>query len=210
MGCAIGPNAPILLVTSEGTLTNTTQVTDGVDLSSLYIVDNNIASVLSDSYGSCEEMLGTAGNQFSNTIWEQAAAEGITVAVAAGDNGSAGCDPTVASPDAAVLGLAVTGDASTPFNVAVGGTDFDFSTLPVTPPNQYWGSSTNNSPQQGSALQYIPETPWDDSTCAALYPAPCTAVDSEGSDLKAGGGGISNCTVTNSSGNCTTSGYTKP
>jgi subtilase family serine protease len=207
---AIAPNATILLVVSESTLTNTAQVTDGADLSSLYIVDNNLAPILSDSFGSCEEALGTAGNQFSNSLWEQAAAQGITVAVAAGDNGSAGCDPTVASPDAAVGGLAVTGDASTPFNVAVGGTDFDFSTLPTTPPNKYWGSATNNSPQQGSALQYIPETPWDDSTCAALYPAPCTAVDSEGSDLSAGSGGFSNCTVTNSSGNCTTSGYTKP
>jgi hypothetical protein len=207
---AIAPNANILLVVSESTLTNEAQVTDGADLSSLYIVDNNLAPILSDSFGSCEEELGTAGNQFSNALWEQAAAQGITVAVAAGDNGSAGCDPTSASPDAAVLGLAVTGDASTPFNVAVGGTDFDFSTLPVTPPNQYWGSATNNSPQQGSALQYIPETPWDDSTCAALYPAPCNTVDPEGSDLFAGSGGPSNCTVTNSSGACTTSGYAKP
>jgi subtilase family serine protease len=207
---AVAPNATILLVTSEGTLTNTAQVTDGIDLSSLYIVDNNLAPILSDSYGSCEFMLGTTGNAFINSLWEQAAAQGITVAVAAGDNGSAGCDPTTASPNAAVGGIAVTGEASTPFNVAVGGTDFDFSTIPVTPPNQYWGSATSNSPQQGSALQYIPETPWDDSTCAALYPAPCTAVDSQGLDLSAGSGGPSNCTTSSSSACQAGSGNAKP
>jgi hypothetical protein len=206
---AIAPNAKILFVTSESTITNTTQVTDGIDLSSLYIVDNNIASVLSDSYGTCEQGLGTAGNQFINALWEQAAAQGITVAVASGDNGSAGCDPTAANPNAATLGIAVGGEASTPFNVAVGGTDFDASTLPTTPPNQYWGAT--NTGQQGSALKYIPETTWDDSLCAINYPTACTTVDSHAADISAASGGPSNCTVTNSSGNCTAgSGYPKP
>jgi subtilase family serine protease len=34
--------------------------------------------------------LGAAGNAFYNALWQQAAAEGITVLVAAGDNGAAG------------------------------------------------------------------------------------------------------------------------
>jgi hypothetical protein len=205
---AIAPNAKVLLVTSESTLTNFAQVTDGIDLSSLYIVDNNVAAVLSDSYGSCEKGLTTAGNQFSNSLWEQAAAQGITVVVASGDTGSAACDPTTAVPNAAVNGLAVTGDSSTPFNVSVGGTDFDPSTLPTTPPNQYWGAT--NSGGQGSALQYIPEVTWDDSLCAFNFPTACTSVDSSGSDIAAAGGGLSTCTVTDSNGNCTTSGYARP
>ena len=207
---AIAPNAKILFVTSQSTVTNSlTQVSDGIDLSSLYIVDNNIASVLSDSYGTCERGLGTAGNQFVNSLWEQAAAQGITVVVASGDNGSAGCDPTAANPNAATLGIAVGGEASTPFNVAVGGTDFDASTLPTAPPNQYWGAT--NTGQQGSALKYIPETTWDDSLCAINYPTACTTVNSHGADIAAASGGPSNCTVTNSSGNCTAgSGYLKP
>jgi subtilase family serine protease len=205
---AIAPNATILLVTSESTQANSGQVTDGIDLSSLYAVDNNIAPVLSDSYGSCEQGLTTAGNQFSNILWEQAAAQGITVVVASGDTGSAACDPTTTVPNAAVNGLAVTGEASTPFNVAVGGTDFDPSSLPTTPPNQYWGA-TNNA-QQGSALKYIPEVAWDDSPCAFNFPAACTGVDSSGSDIAAAGGGLSTCTITDSNGNCTTSGYAKP
>ena len=49
-------------------------------------------SIMSISYGQCENSLGTAGNAFENALWQQAAAQGITVVVAAGDNGAAGCD----------------------------------------------------------------------------------------------------------------------
>ncbi len=65
-------------------------------------------------------------NIFLNQLWEQAAAQGITVLVSTGDNGSAGCD----NDDTqyyAVGGQAVSGFASTPYNVAVGGTDFFYS-----------------------------------------------------------------------------------
>src|SRR6202795_3981335 len=161
---AVAPGATILLVTSSSTLSNPTQITAGIDLSALYAVDNNLASVISESYGSCEPGLGAAGNQFYNALWEQAASQGITVVVSTGDSGSAGCDPTAAFPNEATNGLAVSGLASTPFNVAVGGTDFDASAQPVTPPNPYW--SATNGPTFASALQYIPETTWDYSLCA--------------------------------------------
>src|SRR5262249_33080590 len=63
-----------------------------------------------------------------------------------------------------------------------------------------------------SALGYIPETPWNDSTCAANYlanpAAPCTSVDLGGLDLHAGGGGASNC-ATSTTTTCT-AGYPKP
>ena len=44
--------------------------------------------------------------------------------VSAGDNGSAGCD---GGTDFAVNGQAVNGFGSTPYNVSVGGTDFEYS-----------------------------------------------------------------------------------
>jgi len=79
--------------------------------------------------------------------------------VSSGDNGSAGCDAfDVQSPAPVVMGLQVSGYASTPYNVAVGGTDFN----EITNPGQYW-STTNNSLTQASALGYIPETTWNDS-----------------------------------------------
>jgi len=192
---AVAPNAKILLVTSSTTQSNPSQITPGIDLSALYAVDNNLASVISESYGSCEPSLGSAGNLFYNSLWEQAAAQGITVVVSTGDSGSAGCDPDPSgvSPNAAVDGLAVSGIASTPFNVAVGGTDFDATAQPVTPPNQFW--SANNGPTFASALKYIPETTWDDSACAINFPTACNSVDPNGFDLAAGSGGPSNCAI---------------
>jgi len=213
---AVAPGANIIFVTSQSTQANPTQVIGGVDLSAMYIVDNNLAPILSESYGLCEPFILTSGNTFYNSLWEQAAAEGITVVVASGDSGSAGCDNSNVEI-AAGNGLAVSGAASTPFNVAIGGTDFDdFQNW--TP---YW-STTNNGTTGASVLGYIPEIPWDDSACAAGYPATaCTSPAQDGSDLSAGSGGPSSCiqaTVDNS-GNitCATNstfpngiGYSKP
>ena len=205
---AVAPGATILLVTSSTTQSNPTQITPGIDLSALFAVDNNLASVISESYGACEPSLGSTGNLFYSALWEQAAAQGITVVVSTGDSGSAGCDPDPSgtSPNAAVDGLAVSGIASTPFNVAVGGTDFDASAQPVTPPNQFW--SATNGPTFASALMYIPETTWDDSLCAINFPTACNTVDQFGADLSAGSGGPSNCAIF--SGNNCSKGYAIP
>ncbi|MGB8802494.1 MAG: Ig-like domain repeat protein [Candidatus Acidiferrales bacterium] len=151
---AIAKGATIKFVTSA--ITNTTL---GVDLSALYAVDHNVATVMSESYGICELGLGTAGNQFYNSVWQQAAAQGITVMVSSGDSGSAGCDSQDNPPPApAEYGLQVNGFSSTPYNVSVGGTDFNDLSNPTT----YW-SSTNNPTTQLSAKSYIPEVPWNDS-----------------------------------------------
>jgi hypothetical protein len=175
---AVAKNATIKLVVSE-----TTESTLGIDLSALYIVDNNIAPVMSESYGACEASLGVAGNAFYNTLWEQAAAQGITVMIAAGDIGSATCDlPGVV---AAQGGLAVSGTASTPFNVALGGTDFDDVANQAT----YW-NATNTSTTQASAKSYLPEITWNDS-CAQSGLNGCTASSGD-LNVTAGGGGPSN------------------
>ncbi len=184
---AVARNATIDLVVSE-----TTEATHGIDLSSLYIVDNNLAPVMSVSYGACEAYLTNAGNFFYSNLWEQAAAQGITVLVASGDMGSATCDGFGLAP-AAEFGLAVSGQASTPFNVAVGGTDFNDSNVWST----YWNPS-NNSITQSSAKSYIPETTWNDSCARFGTPVSCSSVSEYGEDLVAGGGGPSNCV--NSSG----------
>lgn len=148
---AIAPNATIKFVVSAGT-----NSTDGVDLSSLYIVDNNLAPVMSASFGECEQSLGQAENTFFNNLWEQAAAQGITVAISSGDNGPAGCDSAEQTTPAAG-GLAVNGLASTPFNIAVGGTQFNENSNP----GAYWAPT--NSANETSALGYIPENVWNES-----------------------------------------------
>jgi len=184
---AVAKGATIDLVVSEST-----ETTPGVDLSALYIIDNNLAPIMSESYGACEADLGASGNQFYSTLWEQAAAQGITVLMAAGDSGSAGCDSANLGEIAAQYGLAVSGLASTPFNVAVGGTDFNLNATNV---GTYW-SQTNTSGSQASAKSYIPESTWNDY-CAAGASCPPTSISTtylnEGLYLFAGGGGRSSC-----------------
>jgi hypothetical protein len=187
---AVAPGADIKLVVSE---TSQSDGTDGVDASAIYIVDNNIAPVLSESFGSCEANLGTAGNQFYSTLWQQAAAEGITVVVSAGDNGAAACDPPSnnATESAASQGIGVSGIASTPYNVAMGGTDFDQAGNQTT----FWNTCTGTpcaTTTPFSVKGYIPESTWNDS-CAATGLSGCGSVTSTSASLNfvAGSGGPS-------------------
>jgi subtilase family serine protease len=158
---AVAPKAKIIMVATP--FTNTDGL-GGVDLSAEYIVDNNVAPVMSDSYGNCEANLGTNGNAFYNALWQQAAAEGITVSVSAGDNGSAGCDNPNTETSAAD-GIGVSGLASTPYNVAMGGTDFDQANIQST----FWDTCAGTPCTTGtlSAKGYIPEITWNDSCAAA-------------------------------------------
>jgi hypothetical protein len=177
---AVAPGATVNLISSAPT-----ETTSGIDLSALYAVDNNVAAVISMSFGECEQQLGTSGNQFYNSLWEQAAAQGITVVVSAGDEGSAGCDD-FNKQQTATNGLAVSGPASTPFNIAVGGTDFDQNNNW----SQYW-NTTNNAVTQASAKGYIPEIPWNDS-CAQIGISGCGPSPPQGPlNIVAGSGGPS-------------------
>jgi hypothetical protein len=175
-----GAVAPAAIIKFVATQTTQTDGVDGISASGFYIVNNNIADVLSQSYGFCE---AGADNVDQNLLWQQAAAQGITVVVAAGDNGPAGCDDQN-SQSTAAGGNAVNGAASTPYNVAVGGTDFDDATTQTT----FW-NATNTSPSQTSAKGYIPEMPWND-TCAAAGITGCTSASANLS-LIAGSGGAS-------------------
>jgi len=176
---AVAPGAAIKFVLSAST-----PASAGIDLSALYIVEHNLAGVMSESYGECEQALGTAGNAFYNSLWEQAAAQGITVVISSGDGGSAGCD-NFGTQQTAKQGLAVTGFASTPFNVSVGGTDFD----QVNNWAAYWNST--NDATGTSAKSYIPEIPWSEN-CAQIGLTGCGASAPNGSvNIVAGSGGPS-------------------
>src|SRR5215475_4178184 len=75
---AIAPKATIKFVTSQSAFTDGLS---GVDASAVFAVDNNLAAVISESYGACESGLGTAGNLFYQLLWQPAAVQGITVVV---------------------------------------------------------------------------------------------------------------------------------
>jgi subtilase family serine protease len=210
---AVAKGATIDYVVSQGT-----EVMQGTDLSAIYIVNNNLAPIMSYSYGQCELFLGTSGNAFYKTLWQQAAAQGITVLLASGDSGAAGCDN--AGVQGASDGTAVNGLSSTSYNVSVGGTDFYM-------PNggtAYW-NPTNNANTQASAKGYVPETSWNEScTNSALNTSGtfsgqtpeqiCNSGSAAAQGLLSvvgGGGGPSACVQSNgSSSSSCRGGYPKP
>jgi len=170
---AVAKNANINLVIAASTNT-----TFGGDTAATYIVNNSVAPILSESFGACEPALA-GQNSFYNTTWQGAVAVGITVIVASGDNGSAACDiDEVNGPPSqpALDGLQVNGIASTPFNVAVGGTDFNDTGNPT----QYW-STSNNPTTMASALGYVPEATWNDSCTNAIFVTLGYGANAEGS-----------------------------
>ncbi|MGA3193455.1 MAG: protease pro-enzyme activation domain-containing protein [Terriglobales bacterium] len=142
-----------------------TFLVDGITNSIEYIVENNLSDIMSISYGSCEAVEGVGGNAFNSQAFEQAAAQGISVFIASGDNGPAECDDQNDSLE--VLGYAAGAESSTPYSVAVGGTELagECATFGVgcSQSNyaKYWGTSTNGY-YLSSALEYIPEVPWNE------------------------------------------------
>jgi hypothetical protein len=151
---AIARNATIVFVTSTN-----------VDTSITYAIDNNVAPIISISYGLCESEISLAESNTEASQYQQANAQGITVIAASGDAGAADCDTSYP----ARRGLSVDVPSSLPYVTGIGGTTFNEGS------GAYW-NATNNS-YGGSALSYIPEVVWNDSSAT--------------NSLSAGGGGAS-------------------
>ena len=152
---AVAPGAKIKVVASWDSGT-----TDGAALSAIYIVEQNLAQIVNVSFTNCEQNLGPDGNAFWSSLWQQAAAQGMSVFVASGDSSSTACAPAggfFGLPGTDVI--AVNGISSTPYNTSVGGTEFD-------EPEAAGGDSvfwhTTNGSDQSSAIGYIPEMAWND------------------------------------------------
>jgi subtilase family serine protease len=208
---AVAPGATINLYTAADT-----SVQSGLYLAAQRAVDDDQASILSTSYGECEQDLGSAGNQFWYSLWEQAAAQGQTSFVSAGDGGPAGCD-NFDNDQPAQYGIAMNGFSSTPWNVSVGGTDFYYSSYNENSSAQqtqlqtYWDTVATIFPTT-SLLQPVPEQPWDDPFGLNLVDG---GIYNPGlPDIVAGSGGPSNCASGTEASNGTYSscsaGYPKP
>ncbi|MFL6307456.1 MAG: protease pro-enzyme activation domain-containing protein [Candidatus Sulfotelmatobacter sp.] len=177
---------------------------------------DNAVDIFSFSYGECEKGNTTSGNALINSYWEQAAAQGIVVTVGSGDSGSAGCDPFEASDGSetpqAMDGFAVNGFASSPYDIAVGGTDFDQLDQNFS---GYVAANGTAKTFYRRALKYIPETTWNDSTqynndLAHNQPLGAVGLSPDPPNIIAGGGGPSNCSTTNATTGTCVSGYSKP
>lgn len=187
---AVAPKATVNLYISSGST-----MQDPLMLAAIRAVEDNQASVLSVSFGSCEASLGSAGNQFWSSLWEQAAAQGQTVLVASGDSGPM-CY--------IVSGVSVSGIASTPWNVAVGGTDFYYSDYASggASATTLWNAA--NDMGLGSLKATLPEQPWNDG-----YGLDIIANGLARNEFGAGGGGPSSCITRGAMASCV-AGYAKP
>ncbi len=152
---AVAPSASILYVYSK----------DVVGVSLINTITSNLAPIISISYGACERDWGQSSLTTLNQYFQQANAQGQTIVGPSGDSGATDCDyqSTVAAD-----GLAVDFPASSPFVTAAGGTMLSDGA------GTFW--NTGNSTNSGSAISYIPESVWNESTSAGLA---------------AGGGGVS-------------------
>lgn len=188
---AVAPKATVNLYIASGS-----SLQDPLELAALRAVEDNQASVLSVSFGQCEMYLGTAGNQFWASLWEQAAAQGQTVFVASGDTGS---ECTLEKENT------VSGLASTPWNVAVGGTDFYYADYATGGASATTLWNQTNDANLGSLIAPLPEQVWDDP-----YGFDIISNGYQRGEDYGGGGGASNCTTQNASTFACTGGYAKP
>jgi len=211
---AVAPDATVDLV-----IAGDTALEDGLYLAMEHAVYGDVAPVLSLSFGYCEQGLGTT-NAFFNSLWEQAAAQGQTVMVSTGDSGSAGCDNDN-SQYYAVDGQTVNGFASTPYDVAVGGTDFYYSSYNGgdsainSQLGIYWNTTASNTTPTETLKTPIPEQPWNNSQFGLNLFSYYTDSGNTATTIAGGSGGASNCatgTGTSSSGgwSACTAGYAKP
>ncbi len=126
-------------------------------LSAEYAIDQNLAPILTYSFGSCEQ-----DEVWLRPIAQQANAEGITWMASAGDSGAATCDLLYSPTPQASMGPTVSFPADLPEVTGVGGTQFNDAS------GSYW--STNNA-NDASAQTYIPETVWNSDSSGTLKDA---------------------------------------
>jgi subtilase family serine protease len=154
---AAAPDASIVLASCRQTKT-----TDGVTLAMTNLIaSDSPPKIISVSYGECETLNTPPGNRYYRTLFQQAVMQGMTVFVATGDAGPSDCSNFT---DGTRYGIGVSGWASTPFDVAVGGTDFADKYLGES--DSYWGS---NGPGDANAKSYIPEQGWNDTCAGTLF-----------------------------------------
>jgi subtilase family serine protease len=152
---AAAPSATIELASCANTAS-----TDGVYLAIQNLVNSAAPPpVISVSYGLCEVDNGATENATFNQLYQQAAAAGISIFVATGDNGPTDCASSGTS--GTTYGIGVTGWGSTRYNVAVGGTDFRDT---FDGKNAFYWTVNTGAPW-ATAKSYVPEMPWND-TCA--------------------------------------------
>ena len=176
---AVAPNAAIELASC--TASGAFSFGGLLALQNLINESSTPPAVISMSYGESETQSGAALIALFNSAFQQAASEGVSMFVSAGDANAASSDR---NDNDATHGIAVTGWGESNYNVSVGGTDFEDGFLGNY--GTYWNSYNNVF--YGSAKSYIPEIPWN-GTCASQLIA-----EASGYATTYGSGGFCNST----------------
>ena len=190
---ATAPSATLIFMSCDQSPDN------GIYTSLQAVIDNNLADVMSISYGGSELGFDTADYQAFDTLWAEAATQGQSILISSGDSGSDVADQNTAGT--AINGINVSGLSTSPLVTAAGGTDFQdaYDSYEVgTPQSTYW--SDTNSAFLGDALSYVPETAWNNSCASSIVAA---LFGYEGADLCATGG-FTNGSVVGGSGGIST------
>jgi subtilase family serine protease len=157
---ATAPGASLLLVAAQATSISN----DGIGADTEYLVGTSPvpAQIISISFGACEADAGASGVAYWDNLFQTGAAEGISVFVSSGDSAAAGCDDAFTTLPGSIVANSPNYICSSQYATCVGGTQFADTSSPST----YW-SSSNNSTTLGSALSYIPEGGWNESSTSS-------------------------------------------
>jgi subtilase family serine protease len=170
---SVAPGASLLLVVASS-------ASGGIWDDAQYLAETTPvpAQVMSISFGACESEAGAAAVGDWDSLFQQAAGEGISVFVSSGDSGASGCDTAFETPPASPSANSPNYICSSSYATCVGGTEFN----DTSNPSQYWNST--NGAGLGSAISYIPEGAWNEP------------LDGSATEVAATGGGMSAYIVT--------------
>src|ERR1019366_5067727 len=170
---SVARDAQLLLVVA-------TSASGGIGVDAQYLVETTPlpAQIMTISFGACELAAGPSGVNFWDTLFEQAAAEGISVFVSSGDSGASGCDANFSAPPSLPAANSINYICSSSYATCVGGTEFN----DTSNPSLYWNAS--NGFELESALSYIPEGGWNEPTSGSK------------TEVAASGGGMSSYVAT--------------
>jgi len=163
LGTAPSAQADLVILPNSG---------GGIFTAAQYEVNTLNDPVMNISFGQCEASAGSASVKSWDSLFSQAASQGISVLVCSMDSGAATCDTGFATAPATQQ-LSINSLCSSSYATCVGGTEF----ADTANPSLYWSSS--NSTSRVSALGYIPEGAWNEPGSAGSYV------------VAAGGGGAS-------------------
>jgi subtilase family serine protease len=158
---ALAPSSNLIFMSCDQ------NIDQGTETSEMALIDNNISDVMSLSYGWSEENFAASDYTSQDTLYAQAATQGQTFIVSAGDSGADAKDQDTTGTSTS--GINVSGYSASPLVTTAGGTDFQDlydSQLGGVPQSNYWGA--NNSAYYADALGYVPETSWNDSCASSI------------------------------------------